>query len=163
MEELVEKARAGDEEAFARLVRGMRDALYRTAWAILRSDADAADALQEATVRCWQRLDDLDEPAFFKTWATRILVNECRALIRRRKDAGPLESAGELGSHERGFELAEWQMLLSQLTERSRTVIVLHYVEGYKVAEVARIMDANENTVKTWLAVARSEYESLTR
>ena len=54
-------------------------------------------------------------------------------------------------------------MLLSQLTERSRTVIVLHYVEGYKVAEVARIMDANENTVKTWLAVARSEYESLTR
>lgn len=161
MDELVNKARAGDAEAFSRLARELQDGFYRAAWSILRSDADAADAMQEATIRCWLKLPELRDPARFKTWATRILVNECYALARKRRANVAMEDAPEPSAAEQGYDKAEWQMLLAQLPERSSTVVTLHYVEGYKVSEVADIMGASANTVKTWLATARAQYEAL--
>ena len=161
MEELVKRARAGDRDAFADLVRQLQDGFYRVAWAILRSDADAADAMQEAVLRCWTGIADLREPAYFKTWATRILVNECYRLARQQAKATPVDAVPEEAAAESGYAQAEWQMLLSLLPERSRVVVVLHYAQGYKVAEIAQVLGANENTVKGWLATARRQYESI--
>lgn len=143
------------------LVRSCQDAFYRTAWAILRNDADAADAIQEAILRCWRSLGSLRNPAYFKTWATRIVVNESYAVARLRARTVLADELPDRPQSDPGFAQAEWQMLLGRLSERSRLVVALHYADGYKVAEVAQILDANENTVKGWLAVARREYEKL--
>lgn len=54
----------------------MKD-MYRTAIAILMNDADAADAIQDTILSCWEKLDTLREPRYFKTWLTRILIHKC--------------------------------------------------------------------------------------
>ena len=75
-----------DQEYMAR-VRAMERKLYRIAHAILWSDADCADAIQEAVFRGWMKRGTLREERYFETWLIRILINECRNLLRRQQAA----------------------------------------------------------------------------
>ena len=68
-----------DREEFTRAVLEYEKTLYRVAKSMLGSEADCADAAQNALLRAWERLHTLRDPAYFKTWLTRILINECRA------------------------------------------------------------------------------------
>ena len=63
---------------------------YRLARAILLDDAEAEDAVQEASLAAWRRRDSLRDPARFDAWFDRILVNQCRDQLRRRKRAVPV-------------------------------------------------------------------------
>ncbi|CAN5642814.1 hypothetical protein BH23CHL7_BH23CHL7_01110 [soil metagenome] len=82
---LVERARAGDADAFDRLVRERIDAVYRTALAIMGNPADARDATQEAFIAAWRALPRLRDTDRFDAWLGRICVNACRMAKRRRK------------------------------------------------------------------------------
>ena len=74
-----------DKESFVRLIDGRADSLYRVAWAILGNNADVADALQETALRAWQHRGSLRNQAYFGTWVTRICINICRGMLRRRR------------------------------------------------------------------------------
>src|SRR5215213_3376627 len=82
---LVDRARAGDTDAFERLIDVRLDRAYRTALAIVRTDWDARDACQEAFIAAWRELPRLRDAARFDAWLDRIIVNECRMLLRRRR------------------------------------------------------------------------------
>ncbi|HEY7970863.1 MAG TPA: sigma factor, partial [Candidatus Limnocylindrales bacterium] len=85
MDELVERARRGDREAFADLVILTSDRMYAIATRILR-DADLAeDALQGALITAWRSLPTLRDPARFEAWLRRLLVHACYAEARRRR------------------------------------------------------------------------------
>ena len=60
----------------------MKD-MYRTAVSILMNDEDAADAIQDAILACWEKIDGLKEPRYFRTWMTRILINKCYDITSR--------------------------------------------------------------------------------
>ncbi|MGZ6345812.1 MAG: RNA polymerase sigma factor, partial [Candidatus Limnocylindrales bacterium] len=75
--DLVERARAGDRDAFEALVRSKVGTLYHLAVAILGQPTDADDATQEAFITAWRRLEDLRDLDRFDAWLTRILVNSC--------------------------------------------------------------------------------------
>ena len=137
--------------AFSGLIRSWEDELYRIAWSIVQNDADAGDALQNAIIYCWEKIREVRAPAHLKTWATRVLLSKCYDIVRTRKRVVPMDELPAEAVTEEDYAQAEWKMSLALLDERSRLLIVLHYVDGYKVAEIARILDANENTVKTWL------------
>ena len=64
------------------------DKLWRISWAILQCGAECDDALQEALLRAWQKIGGLREVRFFETWLTRILINECRRILKKRAN-GP--------------------------------------------------------------------------
>ena len=81
-----------DREEFTRAVLEYENTLYRVAKSMLGSEADCADAAQNALLRAWERLHTLRDPAYFKTWLTRILINECRAILRQRARYSPLEA-----------------------------------------------------------------------
>ena len=72
---------------FIRRVRGCERRLYRVARTMLPSEADCEDAVQEALLRAWDRLDTLREEAYFETWLMRIVINQCRTFYRRRPPA----------------------------------------------------------------------------
>ena len=76
-EHLVEKARQKDPDAFTELMQLHLKDMYRTALAILRNDEDAADAIQDTILACWEKLGALKKTQYFKTWMTRILINHC--------------------------------------------------------------------------------------
>ena len=80
---LVALAKAGDENAYAELIKGALPAARRAVRSILRAEADAEDALQEATIRSYFKLSTFDGRAKFSTWFTRIAINS--ALMIRRK------------------------------------------------------------------------------
>ena len=82
---LVERARLGDHDAYARLAADAIDRLHAIAWLILRDLDDAEDAVQEALVRAWRELPRLREADHFDAWLRRLLVNACHDTSRRRR------------------------------------------------------------------------------
>ena len=143
-----------DREEFTRAVLEYENTLYRVAKSMLGSEADCADTAQNALLRAWERLHTLRDPAYFKTWLTRILINECRAVLRQRARYAPLETEIAEGeaAPEGGGELYEAVM---GLDEKYRLPVVLHYIEGFKTAEIAAMLRLPEGTVKTRLRSAR--------
>src|SRR5258706_8406452 len=82
--DLVQRAAGGDSAAFEHLVANRVDQAFRTARAILGNESDARDAMQTAFVSAWRELPRLRDVERFDAWLGRILVNACRAQIRRR-------------------------------------------------------------------------------
>ena len=134
-------------------VRDCERRLYRVARTMLRGDADCEDAVQEALLRAWTKLDSLREPAFFETWLIRILINVCKSHYRRKgRDAEPLPES--LPAPE--AEPSPVMDALLALPEKPRVAMELHYIEGYDVRECARMLGVPEGTVKWRLSRGRA-------
>ena len=149
---LVKQAQAGDKEAFIDLIEHCKQALYKTAIAMLKNDADAADAIQDTVLKCYENLRGLREPRFFKTWLTRILINQCKKIMKQRRNVVSLYEHPELECEGADTSQGEFLELLNQLEEQYRIVLYLHYVEEFSVKEIGVILELNENTVKTRLS-----------
>ena len=85
MEILVKKAKKGDTDAFAQLIRMNAQSMYKVAWAYLKNEEDAADAIQETILICYEKLGTLKKSKYFKTWLIRILMNQCNDLLKTRR------------------------------------------------------------------------------
>ena len=158
LEDLLARAMAGDGGAFAELMEGQKQTLYKVARSCLHSDADAADAIGETVLACWEKLPTLRQPRYFRTWLVRILVRKCQDILRQRRRFVPLEDAPEPAAAEPGHQRAEFLALLDSLDEKYRTVLLLYYGEGFTTPEIARILNLNEETVKTRLKRARASF-----
>lgn len=143
-----------DKEEFTRAVLEYESTLYRVAKSMLGSEADCADAAQNALLRAWEKQHTLRDPAYFKTWLTRILINECRAMLRQRARFVPLEEEAAEGeiAPERDSGLYEAVM---GLDVKYRVPFVLYYIEGVRTREIASMLKLPEGTVKTRLRRAR--------
>ena len=152
---LLQKAKGGDKDAFASLIRLHTKGMYKTAVAILRNDADAADAIQDTILAVWENLGSLKKPEFFRTWMTRILINKCRDIRRESTMFVPLEAAGEPAYRdESNLELKE---AIEYLDEKYSLIMVLYYSEGYSIAEIAKILHIPKSTVQTRLQRGRKK------
>ncbi len=130
--------------------------LYRVARTLLRSDADCADAVQDTLLKAAAHAHRLREAASARAWLTRILVNTCKDMLRRER-AHPLISTdahpgilGALPAPEEG-RLNEVMGMLDEMDETLRVPMVLFYVEGFTVREIARTLRIPEGTVKSRL------------
>lgn len=151
------------KEQLAELVIRSEDTLYHIAKTILYSDADCADAIQEAIVKAFTNLHTLRQDSYAKTWLVRILINECYAVMRREKRLLSLENYMEKANGGQRGQQADYTDLyeaLSQLPKESRVCITLYYLEGYNVKETAEIMGISESAVKNRLARARAKLRS---
>jgi RNA polymerase sigma-70 factor (ECF subfamily) len=161
----VESARDGDVRAFERLVLAHLPRTYRIALAILGSEADAGDAVQEAWLAAWRQLPTLRDPARFDGWVDQILVNACRMSLRRRGrvreipmpdgfDAeaqhGALNQVAERDSLDRAF---------GRLTVEQRTILVLHHLERRPLSAIAATLAIPVGTAKSRLHAARTALE----
>jgi len=159
MEALIERARAGDAAAFVELVEGQKGTLYKVARSYLHNDADAADAIGETVLACFEKLGTLRQPQYFRTWLIRILIRKCQDVLRERKRSVPLEEAALVPYTEPGHSRVEFFALLDSLDEKYRTVLLLYYGEGFSVREIARATGLKEETVKTRLKRGRAGFK----
>lgn len=81
---LVLQAQKRDKDAFVTLIGLYRESMYQIAYAILKNNEDAADAMQDTILICWEKIDTLRHARYFKTWITRILINRCNRLYSQR-------------------------------------------------------------------------------
>lgn len=150
---LIKKAKGRDPDAFTSLMQLYMNDMYRTAIAILLNDEDAADAIQETLLVCWEKLYTLRKPKYFKTWMTRILINNCYMIRRQRKRMVDLgEYKEQVANDVYNLELKE---ALSALDKKYRIPIMLFYGQGYKIAEIAELLHLPKSTVQTRLARGR--------
>lgn len=172
--ELALRSAGGDEVAFEAIMRRHNRLLFRTARAILKSDADAEDALQQAYLHAWHALAEFRADARLSTWLVRIVANEALGHLRRRQaQVIPLEAA--MASNEpdtqrrlqedvdrqpdRKAMRAELRQLMEaridRLPDDYRRVFVLRGVEEMSVEEVAQALSIPEATVRTRFFRAR--------
>jgi RNA polymerase sigma-70 factor (ECF subfamily) len=157
---LVERAKAGDEEAFASLSRAAGDRLLAIAYRILRDLGLAEDAVQQTLVLAWRELPSLRDVDRFDAWLHRLLVNACyREARRRRRWAANVRllaidepersndyvSVVERDQLERGFR---------RLPPEQRAVFVFHHHLGMTHLEIAEHLGIPAGTVKSRLHYA---------
>lgn len=158
--ELVERARRGDHDAFAELVRGTIARLDSAARLILRDGELARDAVQETMIRAWRDLPGLRDPDRFDAWLQRLLANACLDLVRRRKrrvievELTPIDAPSTVDI---ATGLADRQLLdqaLAGLAPGHRAVVALHYLLGMPLPEVAASLGIPIGTAKSRLHYA---------
>ncbi|OUO88364.1 RNA polymerase subunit sigma-24 [Gordonibacter sp. An230] len=154
-------------------MRDWGDAVYRLALSQTRSRADAEDVYQDVFLRLYNRTEPFSNREHQKAWLLRVTVNRCHDLARsgwkRRtveldpeRDAplagadGAPDASGALD----GEDAAVWEAV-GKLPENLRAAVHLHYVEGYSTADVARILNSQPATVRTWLFRARARIREL--
>ena len=150
-----------DKDTFARQVTGLQGGLYRVAASYLHGESDRLDAVSEAITRAWEKRHTLRDERLFRTWITRILIRECVNIQRRQKRSVPVDALPEAESEPEDERIAALREALAQLPQRQRTMTVLHYMEGYDVREVARIMGTTKSAVCAGLSRARARLRTL--
>lgn len=158
MDLLVVKAKNRDPDAFTELIQTYMKDMYKTAIAILMNDEDAADAIQETILTCWEKIGTLQHNNYFKTWLIRILINNCYDIRKAREKISPLEEFEE-PSAEDSYNL-ELKEALSCLDEKYRIVMMLYYGEGYLIHEIAELLKIPKSTVQTRLDRGRKKLKS---
>ena len=155
--ELVERAMAGDRDAFTELGRGQIDRLYAIARLILRDSDRAHDATQEALISAWRDLRGLRDADKFESWLRRLLVNACYKEARKEKRrlsaegrVRPLE-AEACDPAETIADRDELARVFMTLDAEQRALIVLHYYLGLPIRETALALGLPEGTVKSRL------------
>lgn len=163
-EELVRAAQRGDPEAFHQLVSMERIKLYSIAFAYLKNEADALEAIQETTCRAFLKLGKLKEHRYFHTWFIRILIHYCMDEQKRKRKMLPLFQLPETLAADLALdEKLRLQMAIDKLNPHLRHVIILKYYEDMTLSEIARLLEKPEGTVKTWLNKALNELRAIFR
>lgn len=148
-----------DKQEFARRVTQMQGSLYRVAASYLRGESDRLDAVSEAIARAWEKRGTLREEAWFATWITRILIRVCVDIQRRQKRMTPVDTLPETPTGE--DSCAALREAVDSLPQKLRTMVVLYYMEGYEVLEVARIMGTTKGAVCAGLSRARKKLHAM--
>ena len=130
--------------------------LYHVACGLLSGESDREDAVQSAIEKAWRRADSLREPDKLKPWLARIVVNECHETLRRRRREFPTETLPE-ESAPPPQEQGELRALVMSLPENERLPIVLHYLEGFSVREIAAALRCPKGTVLSRMSRGRRQ------
>ena len=85
MNQTEDKKQRNKARTFIQLVESNKQSMYKIARSYLSNDEDIADAIQDAIESCWRNLDQLEKPAYFRTWMTRILIHKCIDIIRKNR------------------------------------------------------------------------------
>lgn len=166
--ELAQRAASGDDLAFESIMRRHNRLLFRTARSILKNDAEAEDALQEAYLRAWRALATYRADAKLSTWLARIVINEALGRLRRSSaQVIPLDAAMESADPDMQESMQDdpdqrpehaamraqvrrlMEARIDRLPEAFRTVFMLRAVQELSVEEVSTALQLPEATVRT--------------
>jgi RNA polymerase sigma-70 factor, ECF subfamily len=174
--ELIERVLGGDDEAFRELVRPCEHAVFMATQVILKNEADAEDAAQEAVLKAFTNLANFRGDSKFSTWLIRIATNEALMKLRKQRHQKLHDSLDEQREGEEGNyvprDFADWREIpseavqkkelqqalsraLASLTPKHRDVFVLRDVQHFSIEETAQLLGIRKSAVKTRLLRAR--------
>lgn len=160
---LVKKAIKGNKKAFEELLILHSDQLYRTAYLYVGNREDALDIVQETAYKALLGVDKLRDERYFLTWLTRILIHCAYDVLKKNKREIPIEKNIELHSEQNGKwdETLDLVEAIERLNDHYRDAVILFYYQDLPISEVAKIMNAPENTVKTYLSRGKNQLKKL--
>ena len=144
---------------FSVRVMDMKKTLYHVACGILRSEADREDAVQECILKAWEKLDSLKSDSAFRSWIIRILINECYNIGRAGSKIVLMDELPESAAPE--VSDPDLKDALARLDEIYRIPVLLFYMEGFSLKEIAGILQVPEGTVKSRLFAGRKKLREM--
>jgi len=148
------------KDDFTIQILDMKKTLYHIACGILRSEADREDAVQECICKAWEKRDSLKNDSAFRAWVTRILINECYDICRRSGKVIVMDELPEIIAPEEN-DNRELRDLIMQMDDIYRLPILLFYVEGFSIREIAKMLQIPEGTVKSRLHAGRAKLRNV--
>ncbi len=174
MDNLIEKVKKGDLEAFEELVHLYEVRAINFAYRMLKDSHDAEDAVQEAFLKVFDKIHTFHQKSSFSTWFFTILNNVCLDALRKKSKAPAQVSINQQSDEEDEYELPiedttpgpyeafqkkdamkALDAALSQLSDEHRAVIVLRDINGMEYENIAKVLDVSLGTVKSRLSRAR--------
>ncbi|MEM1032401.1 MAG: sigma-70 family RNA polymerase sigma factor [Myxococcota bacterium] len=174
LDDVVARAQAGDVEAFTELFRAHRSLVTGVAYRMVGPHADLEDIVQDVFLQVHRSLPDFRGQSKFTTWLHRVTVNVVLMARRRARsrpkyadeESAPPEPSDDPSPDQdldRRRRIEAFRRLLDRLSEKKRTVFVLHDLEGMPPVEIAEVVDCPVLTVRTRLFYARKELAELMR
>ena len=136
-----------DKWEFAQRVEAIKQQLYRMAYLYLNSEAGALEAVDESVYKAFKALKTLREPAYFTTWLTRILINECKKELKRQSRFSPAEEWPTEERADTNYDALPLKEAIAHLPEALRVVVILRYFAGFTLAETAQTLEIPQGTV----------------
>ena len=177
--DLVHRSQVGDTAAYEELVRRYHGKIYGLVYSMTSNREDAEDLAQEVFVKAWKALGHFREQSGFYTWIYRIALNRTINFRKRRNrrqtvnfdefdpDIKTAESYREFsskGSVLRKMSLGEFQEKMNgallKLSEKHRSVVTMHDVQGMSHGEIAKVMHCSEGTVRSRLFYAHKQLQA---
>lgn len=151
--DLVNESKKGSDQAFEDLINIYKEYLYKMAFIYTKNEHDALDIYQETVYKAYLNIGKLKDSSYFKTWITRILINNVNMKnrhVNRFKDVEVEDYIGEIeySSIEEKIDLYD---AIDVLEEKYKTPIILQYFHDLTISQISKIMDCNENTVKSYI------------
>lgn len=152
-----------EKEKFVELVKEAEATLFHVAFSILHHEQDSADAVSESIVKAYERKDTLRNPAYFKTWLVKIVINECYGMLRKNRRQLPMTEhllrEGRSVEEDRYIkpEYLDLYQAICKLKEKDKMCIILFYMEDFTIIQIAEILSVPAGTVKSRLNRARRQ------
>lgn len=163
-ETLVKRAKQHDEKALTQLLSFYQTYLYQIAYLYCKNQEQALDAVSECVTKVYLNLPKLKEPKYFKTWMTRILINEVLDGIKKRKDLisyDRLRDAGYEAEYAEDTITQEERLdlyrALDSLKPDYKKVLILKYFQDFSIKEISDLMDMSESSIKVLLHRGRKK------
>jgi RNA polymerase sigma-70 factor (ECF subfamily) len=148
---VVKRAIKGNKEATAIIINEIQEKSYRIAMCYLQNEHDALDAHSNAILQTFRHIKRLKNPSYFSTWFTKVLINECKKIMKRGSRVIYYNELLDNISHTDNHDTIDLKILLGKLPETERMIIYLKYYQGYTLHEISKILEIPEGTVKTRL------------
>ncbi len=170
MKDLVLEAKNGNKEAFTQLILNIKNDLYKICVTRLNNEHDIDDAIQETMLQAYEKIHQLHDNSKFKAWTIKILINNCNLIYKRKKKTillndennifEYLEKSENLGNINLIENTLDFYKLISGLTYKEKIILILYYAEDFSINEISKILNMNENTVKTKIRRAKEKIKS---
>lgn len=159
MEELVERAKNNDSDAFTHLILNIEKDLYCIAKSKIDNENDIDDIIQETMMVAFLNIKKLKNNSFFKTWIIRILINKCNKFYKRKKHKSldEDEEIKKINSVEMDLSHIEFKDFISFLSEEEKTILTFYYYLGYTTKEISEILNKKEGTICSKISRAKTK------
>ena len=165
---LVQKTLTGDQNAFAKLVQRYQAEMYALAYRIVGNSQDAQERVQDAFLKAYQKLAQLEDASNFRSWLRTITANECRSWLRRQNiDTVPINEVDDMTADEAGADVllereemqAAIMRAIESLSPKNRQVIESFYIEGRSYDEISNRLGISINAVAARLHKSRRQLQ----
>ena len=135
----------------ARWITAYEEELYHLAYALLKNEADAQDAVGEMIVKVYEQKPQFEDNAEFRPWVTQILMGEVHDMIQKQKYMEEIPDIENVGITKLSYQTTEdilWNVV-DRLDPEYRMILILYYFESFSIGEISEILKLSETSVRT--------------
>lgn len=146
---LVNKFKNGDDEAFILLTNHVKEPIYKTVYVIVGNEANAIEVFDEVIYKAYINLKNLKHNEFFKTWITRIAINESKNYLKKNSKIIYMEEYEEKSKTEEYEEKMDIEQAMSKLDTNTKSILIMKLYMDYTFDDIASTVSKPVSTIKS--------------